>query len=59
MQHRLGEVPLFQGLDRPALDYLAQRLHPRRYRGGEDLFGQGDQGDGLFLIDQGVVPLGR
>ena len=59
MQHRLAEVPLFQGLDRPALDYLAQRLHPRRYRGGEDLFGQGDQGDGLFLIDQGVVRVYR
>lgn len=59
MQHRLAEVPLFQGLDLPALDYLAQRLHGRSYRSGEDLFGQGDQGDGLFLIDQGVVRVYR
>lgn len=59
MQHRLAEVPLFQGLDLPALEYLGQRLHSRGFRSGEDLFGQGDQGDGLFLIEQGVVRVYR
>ena len=59
MQNPLAEVPLFQGLDRPAIEYLAQRLHPRQYRNGEALFAQGDLGDGLFLIDQGVVRVYR
>jgi CRP/FNR family cyclic AMP-dependent transcriptional regulator len=59
MYTTLAEVPLFQGLDRPALDYLAQRLHARLYKSGEDLFGQGDQGDGLFLIEQGVIRVYR
>ncbi|MBS2034876.1 Crp/Fnr family transcriptional regulator [bacterium] len=59
MLNRLAEVPLFQGLDRPALEYLGQRLHPRLYKNGEDLFGQGDQGDGLFLIEQGVIRVYR
>lgn len=59
MLNRLAELPLFQGLDRQAIEYLGQRLHPRQYKNGEDLFGQGDQGDGLFLIDQGVVRIYR
>jgi len=59
MQNPLAEVPLFQGLDRPALEYLSQRLHPRQYRNGEVLFGQGDQGDGLYLIEQGTVRVYR
>lgn len=59
MYTTLAEVPLFQGLGLPALEYLAQRLHPRLYKNGEDLFGQGDEGDGLFLIEQGVVRIYR
>jgi CRP-like cAMP-binding protein len=59
MQQQLARVPLFQGLDGPCLSYLAQRLHPRRYVNGEVLFQQGDQGDGLYLIEQGVVRIYR
>jgi CRP/FNR family cyclic AMP-dependent transcriptional regulator len=59
MQNRLASVPLFQGLDSQALDYLTERLHPRKYANSEVIFGQGDKGDGLYLIDHGVVRIFR
>lgn len=59
MQQRLAQVPLFAGLGSEALDYLAQKLVPRRFAPGEDLFQQGDCGDCLYLIEQGVVRIYR
>lgn len=59
MQNRLASVALFQGLSSKALDYLNERLHPHRYANGELLFSQGDKGDGLYLIEQGVVRIFR
>lgn len=59
MQERLARVPLFQGLPETALEYLSQRLHLRTYDSGEMLFAQGDEGDCLYLIDQGVVRIFR
>lgn len=59
MQHRLASVPLFAGLQQPALEYLSGRLHRRSFKNGELLFSQGDRGEGLFLIEQGVVRIFR
>ena len=59
MQHRLLQVPLFQGLDEASLDYLTQRLHLKKFANGEELFGQGDRGDCLYLIESGVVRVFR
>lgn len=59
MQHRLSQVPLLQGLDEAALDYLSQRLHLKRFSNGELLFAQGDRGDCLYLIESGVVRIFR
>jgi len=59
MRERLAQVPLFQGLDDKALDYLAQRLHQRGFEPGEDLFAQGDAGDCMYLLESGVVRIYR
>lgn len=59
MQDRLAQVPLFAGLGTDALEYLALQLVPRRFAPGEDLFQQGDRGDCLYLIEQGVVRIYR
>lgn len=59
MANRLAKVPLFHGLDEAALDYLSSRLHPRHYAAGAHLFRQGESGDGLYLIESGVVRVYR
>lgn len=59
MVNRLEQVPLFHGLDEAALDYLSSRLHPRHYANGAHLFRQGESGDGMYLIETGVLRVYR
>lgn len=59
MQDKLAQVPLFSSLAPAALEYLAQRLVPRTFHSGETLFEQGDAGNGLYLLESGVVRIYR
>jgi CRP/FNR family cyclic AMP-dependent transcriptional regulator len=53
----LGKTTLFGDLDRPALERLAERVVPRRYRKGNVIFVQGEQGERCFVIVSGAVKI--
>jgi len=49
----LGEVPLFEGLDRRQLAHVGRILHRRGYEVGEVVFRQGDVGSGMYIVRSG------
>jgi CRP/FNR family cyclic AMP-dependent transcriptional regulator len=51
----LAATPLFAGLDEPALRRLAAGCSQRTYARGQYLWYQGDPGDRLYLIVEGLV----
>ena len=51
----LGATGLFGGLDPKALRHLAARVSERSYKKGQLIFYQGDPGDALFVVVEGVV----
>jgi len=57
--HRLVEVPLFAGLPPALLDRLAARSRVRSYRAGQELFGEGDPGDSLVVLEEGQLRVSR
>ena len=50
-------MPLFEDLDPPSLERLADRTKQRTYRRGQPLFYQGDPGDSLIAIIRGRVKI--
>ena len=53
----LRSINLLSGLSRPQLEAVRKRLVASRYRAGELVFGQGDEPDGLYLIERGQVQI--
>jgi CRP/FNR family cyclic AMP-dependent transcriptional regulator len=51
----LGSTRLFGGLDSEALRHLAARVFERSYKKGQLIFYQGDPGDALFVVVEGLV----
>ncbi|CAN5486084.1 cAMP-activated global transcriptional regulator CRP [soil metagenome] len=51
----LGSTDLFKNLDPPVLDHLARSVTFRNYRRGHLIFAQGEPGDSLFVISEGLV----
>ncbi|QDU64796.1 putative MscS family protein.1 precursor [Planctomycetes bacterium Pan216] len=51
----LRELPLFVSLSDQAIDRLASMAETRLYSDGEAIIRQGDEGDELFVIEQGDV----
>ena len=51
----LGATQLFGGLDPEALRHLAARVFERSYKKGQLVFYQGDPGDALFVVVEGLV----
>jgi CRP-like cAMP-binding protein len=51
----LAGTPLFGGLDDTQLRQVADAASLRSYRKGQFVFHQGDAGDGLFVLTEGVV----
>jgi CRP/FNR family cyclic AMP-dependent transcriptional regulator len=51
----LAEVPMFRGLDHSVLSDLTQAARPINCAAGEYLFKQGQQSDGMYLIQEGKV----
>jgi CRP/FNR family cyclic AMP-dependent transcriptional regulator len=51
----LAATPLFSGLSQPELLRLAEATAERVYRRGQFLFHQGDPGDRLFVVADGLV----
>ncbi|HEU0236795.1 MAG TPA: Crp/Fnr family transcriptional regulator [Candidatus Limnocylindrales bacterium] len=50
---------LFRRLAEAALARVADRMVRRRYRRGEVIFHEGDPGDALHLVTEGLVKIGR
>jgi CRP/FNR family transcriptional regulator, cyclic AMP receptor protein len=57
--HPLSQVPLFAGLSAEALEEIAQGSLLRRYPRGQVLCSEGDPGDGLIVLAEGQVRIGR
>jgi CRP/FNR family transcriptional regulator len=55
----LRAVSLFRDLPDPELELLADSFLRRRYGRNELIFSQGDAGDGLYIIVEGQVSIGR
>jgi CRP/FNR family transcriptional regulator, cyclic AMP receptor protein len=51
----LGRTSLFRALDQDVLSPLAERAIDRTYRKGQLICGEGDLGDSLFVIVDGLV----
>ena len=53
----LRKAALFRVLSAPRLEEIARALASRRYGKGQVIFSQGDEGDGLYLVESGVVKI--
>ncbi|MFZ1389485.1 MAG: cyclic nucleotide-binding domain-containing protein, partial [Thiolinea sp.] len=53
----LRKISLLSGLSRPQLEAVRKRLMAARFRAGETIYRQGDDPDGLYLIERGQVRL--
>lgn len=51
----LRKISLLSGLSRPQLEAVRKRLVAARFRAGEVIYRQGDDPDGLYLIERGQV----
>ena len=53
----LSKTELFADLDEEALNHLGSRATTRTYRRGQRIFTQGDEGDHLFVVIDGLVKI--
>jgi CRP-like cAMP-binding protein len=53
----LRQITLLSGLSRPQLEAVRKRLVAARFRAGELVFQQGDDPDGLYLVERGQVQI--
>ena len=51
----LRKITLLSGLSRPQLEAVRKRLVAARFRAGETIYREGDEPDGLYLIERGQV----
>ncbi|MCS7040818.1 MAG: cyclic nucleotide-binding domain-containing protein, partial [Caldilineales bacterium] len=57
-ERHLRRIALFAGLSAEQLADVAERLEPGRFRRGETIYREGEEGDRLYLIETGRVRLG-
>jgi len=53
----LADSPCFAALPAPTLAVLAAAAQPRRYPAGSLIFRQGDPGDGVYVVREGLVEI--
>ena len=53
----LKEIPIFDELNRRELKTIERILHRRVYQKGEPIFQKGDQGLGMYIIEEGEVDI--
>jgi CRP/FNR family cyclic AMP-dependent transcriptional regulator len=53
----LRQIPLFESMEDADLTALSQKLTPQSFAEGAVIFKQGDQGDAMYLIEDGAVDI--
>ena len=53
--HFLGSVPMLRRLDQRELTALARELSPRSFAAGQAVVEWGEEGDEMYLIEQGAA----
>lgn len=51
----LRNIPLFESLEQDDLSVLVSKLREVRFEAGHTVFAQGDEGDAMYLIEEGAV----
>ncbi len=54
---KITNLPIFQGLDEDQFTELISTAERREYKKGEMIFSEGDEGDGLYVIETGKVKI--
>src|SRR5437870_5324661 len=57
--YQVLESVVFHGLDMGRANYLAQSLTVREFSVGETLFDRGDRHESLYILESGLVKVGR
>jgi len=55
--HLLSQIPLFESMEEADLAALANKLSSKSFAEGEVIFAQGDEGDTMYLIEEGAVDI--
>src|SRR5690349_7728931 len=53
----LKTIPLFESLDEDHLTALAGKLRETKVAADQQIFAQGDEGDAMYLIEDGAVDI--
>jgi uncharacterized membrane protein len=53
----LRQIPLFESMEDADLVALGNKLTPKTFAEGDAIFAQGDQGDAMYLIEEGAVDI--
>jgi CRP-like cAMP-binding protein len=53
----MSQVDLFRGVSLPELQTLSRVAQPVAYSDGEMLFNEGDEGDTIYIIQEGIVKI--
>jgi CRP-like cAMP-binding protein len=56
---RFSENCLFEGIDADVLEKITPQIGVRRMRAGEVIFREGDAGDSLYLVGEGLVKISQ
>jgi len=55
----LDKVPLFRGLPKQHLEELAMIATEQEYQRGQEIFAEGDEATGLFIVSSGQVKISK
>lgn len=55
--HLLRQIPLFESMEDADLAALGVKLSSRSFQEGDIVFAQGDEGDAMYIIEEGAVDI--
>ena len=55
--HLLRQIPLFESMEDADLAALGVKLSSRSFQEGDVVFAQGDEGDAMYIIEEGAVDI--
>jgi CRP-like cAMP-binding protein len=57
ISNKLKQISIFENVELSDLDNLSRAINVHQYSHGEKLFGKGDSGDAMYLIDRGYIDI--